>query len=283
MTATATSSLDQLLCSLGVGSDPGRSPAASHAGRVLGGQMLAHAVIAAAATVDDGKDLHSLHASFVRAGTSGAAMAADVTRLRDGRSTATRQVAVVEEGEPLLVAVASFGRSLGGPTVTLPAPAAPPPEEVPTLQEWAAGFPSGRHWIEQPPAVELRLPEPPSFLSGVTSTSARWHWMRLPRSVGDGHALNAALLAYASDFFLMDMVFRMHPEELGPGRANGFSLDHAVWFHRPVRFDEWHLYTQEAVALVGERGLARGGIYDSRGRLVASVAQEVLLRLGPTP
>ena len=78
----------------------------------------------------------------------------------------------------------------------------------------------------------------------------------------------------------MDMIFRMHPDELGPGRANGFSLDHAIWFHRPVRFDDWHLHTQEAVALVGDRGLAVGAIHDDAGRLVASVAQEVLLRTG---
>ncbi len=122
------------------------------------------------------------------------------------------------------------------------------------------------------------MPESPSFLTGATESSARAHWMRLPRSVGETHALNGALLAYASDFFLMDMVFRLHPDELGPGRANGLSLDHAIWFHRPVRFDTWHLYTQEAAALVGDRGLARGSIHDADGRLVASVAQEVLLR-----
>jgi acyl-CoA thioesterase-2 len=103
--------------------------------------------------------------------------------------------------------------------------------------------------------------------------------MRVPRGVGADHALNAALLAYASDFFLMDMLFRLHPQELGPGRANGFSLDHAIWFHRPVRFDAWHLHTQEAVALVGDRGLARGTIHDTDGKCVASVVQEVLLRL----
>jgi acyl-CoA thioesterase-2 len=127
----------------------------------------------------------------------------------------------------------------------------------------------------------MRLSESPSFLSGATASSARSHWMRLPRPVGDDHALNAALLAYASDFFLMDMIFRMHPETLGPDRAHGLSLDHAIWFHRPVRFDTWHLYTQEAVALVGDRGLARGAIHDGDGRGVATVVQEVLLRTGP--
>ena len=105
--------------------------------------------------------------------------------------------------------------------------------------------------------------------------------MRAPRDVGDDPLLHAALLAYGSDFFLMDMLFRADPVELGPGRANGFSLDHAIWFHRPVRFDEWHLHTQEAVALVGDRGLARGAVHEQDGRLVASVMQEVLVRPFP--
>jgi acyl-CoA thioesterase-2 len=236
-------------------------------------------VVGAAATVD-GQDIHSLHASFVRAGTPGAAVQVEVTRLRDGRSVSTREVAVVEDGEPLLVALASFGTFQDEPAVTARPPARPAPGAVPPLAEWVAGFPSGRHWIEHPPAVEMRLTEAPSFLTGTSATSARAHWMRLPRGVGDSHQLHAALLAYASDFFLMDMIFRAHPEELGPGRANGFSLDHAIWFHRPVRFDDWLVHTQEAVALVGERGLARGSLHDSAGRLVASVAQEVLLRLG---
>jgi len=249
------------------------------AGRVFGGQLLAQAVVGASATVA-GKDIHSLHATFLRAGTPGASLRIDVARLSDGRSRATREVSVLENGEPLLVGIASFADSRPGPDVAMPPPAVAPPDGMASLQQWAGAAPGGRHWIEQPPAVDMRLPEAPSFLTGATATSARSHWMRLPGPVGDGHALQAALLAYASDFFLMDMLFRMHPDKLGPGRANGFSLDHAIWFHRPVRLDDWHLYTQEAVALVGDRGVARGTIHHADGRLVASVAQEVLLRLG---
>jgi acyl-CoA thioesterase-2 len=207
----------------------------------------------------------------------------EVARLRDGRSIATREVEVFEEGELLLVAIASFAMLRAEPDLTLSAPEVAPPDETPRLQTLVGEAASGRRWIEQPPAVDLRLPEPPSFLSGISSDDPRSHWMRLPRTVGANHALNAALLAYASDFFLMDMLFRMHPQELGPGRANGFSLDHAIWFHRPVRFDAWHLHTQEAVALVGDRGLARGAIHDTDGRCVASVVQEVLLRLDSAP
>jgi acyl-CoA thioesterase-2 len=236
-------------------------------------------VVGAAATVI-GKDIHSLHATFLRAGTPGTELKIEVARLRDGRSIETREVTIFEAGERLLVALASFARLRAEPDVTLSAPEMAPPEETPLLQGLVGEAASGRHWIEEPPALDLRLPEPPSFLSGASSHEPRSHWMRLPRTVGADHALNAALLAYASDFFLMDMVFRLHPHELGPGRANGFSLDHAIWFHRPVRFDAWHLHTQEAVALVGDRGLARGAIHDTDGKCVASVDQEVLLRLG---
>jgi acyl-CoA thioesterase II len=285
--ASIHSSLDDLLAALDLREAAEdrfvvEPPTSGPPGRVFGGQLLAQAVVGSAATVD-GKDIHSLHAAFVRVGTPGAVVEIAVTRLRDGRSTSTRQVAVLEAGEPLLVAIASFGSNRTEPDVAgAPADVAAA-EQMPLLQDWAGGGPAGQHWIERPPAVEMRLSEAPAFLTGATETSVRSHWMRLPRSVGGGHALNAALLAYASDFFLMDMIFRMHPEALGPGRANGFSLDHAIWFHRPVRFDDWHLHTQEAVALVGDRGLAHGALYDVGGRLVASAAQEVLLRLGARP
>jgi acyl-CoA thioesterase-2 len=248
-------------------------------GRVFGGRLLAQAVAGAAATVE-GKDIHSLHATFVRAGTPGASVTIDVSRVRDGRSIATRQVAVLEDGEPLLVAIASFADHRADPDVALTLPTVPPPEDTPVLQSLVGESAGGRHWIDRPPAVELRLPEPPSFLTGATANAPRSHWMRLPRSVDGAHAVHAALLAYASDFFLMDMVFRAHPESLGPGRANGFSLDHAIWFHRPVQFDRWHLHTQEVVAVIGDRGLARGTIHDVDGSCVASTAQEVVLRLG---
>jgi acyl-CoA thioesterase-2 len=276
-------SLDDLLAALDLhpcGDDcfavePARSGTSD---RVFGGQLLAQAVAGTSATVTD-KDIHSLHATFMRTGTPGAPLKIEVARLRDGRSIATREVALLQAGEPLLVAIASFAKLRAEPDVTRSAPEVAPPEDTPLLQALVGETASGRRWIEQPPAVDLRLPEPPSFLSGISSDSTRSHWMRLPRSVGTDHALNAALLAYASDFFLMDMVFRLLPQEPGPGGANGFSLDHAIWFHHPVRFDAWHLHAQEAVALVGDRGLARGAIYDTDGRCVASVVQEVLLRL----
>jgi acyl-CoA thioesterase-2 len=183
----------------------------------------------------------------------------------DGRQVGSRQVHLRQGDETLLLALVTFHDTDGDADVAPPPPPVDPPASTPVLQDWV-----------QP--LDIRMGEAPTFLGGGGTTPARSHWMRAPRDVGDDPLLHAALLAYGSDFFLMDMVFRAHPSLLGPGRANGFSLDHALWFHRPVRFDEWHLHTQEAVALVGDRGLARGAVHDQDGRLVASVMQEVLVR-----
>jgi acyl-CoA thioesterase-2 len=278
--AAIRESLDLLLRALdlrSVGDDRFATPseAAALFDRVYGGQLLAEAVAGAAATVE-GKEIASLHATFVRAGTPGRERTVVVERVRDGRSMATRHVEVRDGERTLLVALASFHHNGVGPDLAIGAlvPAADP-QDVPTLQHWAE--PHGRHWIDHPPPVELRMAEAPSFIGGPRGDAPRVHWMRLPHEVGDDPGLHAALLAYASDFFLMDMVFRSHPDALGPGTANGTSLDHAIWFHRPVRFDRWHRHTEEAIAVVGDRGLARGAIHDADGHLVASVMQEVLV------
>jgi acyl-CoA thioesterase-2 len=260
-----------------VSPDTGRSPA----GWVFGGQLLAQALVAAGATVS-GKPAQSMHAAFVRTAAAGRPLDLVVNRVRDGRSMATRQVSICEDGKVLLAAIVSFHDGSASPDLAGLAPAAPPPEEVPLLQDWARKLPpdateGGRHWVERPPPVEMRLPEAPSFLGGSLAGPTRSCWMRLPRTVGDDGLLNASLLAYASDFFLMDMVFHAHPATGGPGRSNGLSLDHAIWFHRPVTFDRWHLHTQETLAVVGNRGLAKGTIHSIDGHLVATVIQEVLV------
>lgn len=258
-----------------------RSDAARLFDRIYGGQLLAQALVAAGTTVD-GKQVHSLHATFVGAGTPGPPIEVDVTRVRDGRSMATRHVTLLQDDRPVLAALISFHDNGTGPDVAPPPPPVEAPEDTPLLQAWVDGD-VGRHWVERPPPLELRISEAPTFLGGTGATPTRSHWMRVPRPVGDDPLLHAALLAYGSDFFLMDMVFRAHAVELGPGRLIGLSVDHAIWFHRPVRFDDWHLHTQEAVTVVGERGLARGAIHDHAGRLVATVMQEVLVRPAPAP
>jgi acyl-CoA thioesterase-2 len=260
-----------------VPSEPGRL-----LDRVYGGQLLAQALIAASATVT-GKDPHSLHAAFVEVGTPDHPVELAVERVRDGRSISTRQVTVLQQDRPRLIAIVSFHANTAGPDVGAAVPAVPRPEELPLLQQWAHDVPAewseqGRSWIDRPLPLEVRMAEPPTFLGGSGAIGTRSHWMRLPEDVGDDQALHAALLAYASDFFLMDVVFRSHPDGAGLGRFAGFSLDHAIWLHRPPRFDRWHLHTQEALAIVGDRGVARGAIHDIDGRLVATAMQEVLVR-----
>jgi len=135
----------------------------------------------------------------------------------------------------------------------------------------------GRRWVDRPPPVEIRIGEAPSFLGGTHGVSSRTHWMRLRRDVGDSPMLQSALLAHASDYLLLDMLMRVPLEDEPSEPASAFSLDHALWFHRPNRFDQWHRYTEEIVALSGHRGLVRGTIHDVDDHLVASVVQEGLI------
>jgi acyl-CoA thioesterase-2 len=253
--------------------------------RVFGGQTVAQALLAAGATVE-GKSPHSLHAYFVEAGASGEPVVVDVDRVRDGRSISSRRVTVRQVDRTLLVAMASFHDNVSSPEVAAPPPRVPAPDAMPLLQDWLRELPPelaphGLSWVEQPPPLDLRIEEPPTFLGGSARPGPRSHWMRLPRPVGDDPLLHTVLVAYATDYLLLDMAFRAYPGPKPPGGFTAFSVDHALWFHRPVQFDRWHLHTQETVALAGHRGLVRGAVHDEEGNLVATVMQEVLLR--PTP
>lgn len=251
-------------------------------GRVFGGQMVAQAMYAACATVPD-KPPHSLHAYFVQAGVPERPLDLDVDRVRDGRSMSARRVTVAQDGEPLLIAMVSFHDNPTEPEFAEPAPPAPGPDELPRLQDWAEKAPPqllsrARMWVDRPPPVEMRIGEPTYFLGGSAASGPRTHWMRLPRDVGADPKLHSVLLAYASDYLLLDMAFRSHPERVTVASFAGFSLDHALWLHRPARFDRWHRHTQELVAVSGDRGLVRGMIHDIDGHLVANTTQEVLVR-----
>jgi acyl-CoA thioesterase-2 len=250
--------------------------------RMFGGQLVAQAVVAATETVPDAQ-VRSLHACFVAAGSPDVPVEVVVDRVRDGRSLSTRRVTVEQGERALLVALLSFDRSEGGTRHAAAAPLAPAPRDVPRLQHWVPGSPSATelhaaNWVDRPPPVELRIDEPPCFLGGAPGTEDRSHWMRLPHPVGDDPTLHAALLAYASDYLLLDMALRSHPTPELVDPASIVSLDHAVWLHRRPRFDRWHLHTQSPVALAGERGLVRGVIHDEDGHHVATVVQDTLIR-----
>ncbi len=259
--------------------------------RVFGGQTLAQALLAAGATVDGPTPNrlapHSMHAYFVQAGLDDQAVEVTVERVRDGRSMATRRSTVTQGDRTLLVAIASFHENPDEPALADPPLEAPLPHDLPRLQDWLQDLPPtlaghGRAWVDHPPPLDLRIGEAPTFLGGSPAAGARAHWMRLPRDIGDDPLLHTVLLAYASDYLLLDMAFRSYPDEAPPGGFAAVSVDHALWFHRPVRFDRWHLHTQETVALAGHRGLVRGSVHDEDGRRVATVMQEVLVRPNST-
>lgn len=280
-------SLDALLRALeleprGVDRFRAHSSPAGFGDRLFGGQLAAQALLACGRTVHD-KAPHSLHACFVEAGSPDRPLDLGVDRVRDGGSISTRRVTVTQGDRTLLVAMASFHAGPDEPEHADPPIPAPGPEQLPRLQHWIRALPpetraQAMSWLEQPPPLELRLGEPPNFLGGPRSEEPRVHWLRLPRDVGDDTLLHATLLAYASDYFLTDAALRRHPEPLGAGPFVGFSLDHALWVHRPVRLDRWHRYTQHAQAIAGHRALVRGLLHDADGNLVASVMQENLIR-----
>jgi acyl-CoA thioesterase-2 len=280
------SALDGLLVALrleDLGGDRFRAPTeAGRFDRVFGGQVLAQALLAASATVA-GKPPHSLHAYFVEGAAPGQPMEVSVDRVRDGRSMSTRRVSVWQGEREVLIAIASFHSQPEGFALAASAPPAPSPDGMPRLQDWVRDFSTSRRqfglsWIEQPPPVDLRMAEAPNFMGGPSSQESRTHWMRLPRHVGDDAVLHAALLTYASDYLLLDMIPRARPPAAEPAPFAGFSLDHSIWFHRPVRLERWHRYSQQTEALSGDRGLVRGAIHDADGQLVASVMQEGLVR-----
>lgn len=249
---------------------------------IFGGQLIAQALAGACRTVNDKAPL-SMHAAFVSAGNTNEPVDISVTRVRDGRSVSTRQVSVTQHGRTLLTATCSFTSDWAEATHGDPPPPMSAPDDTPTLDHWLhraakASRPMAVSFIDHPPPVEIRFDEQLNFLGGPAAEGSRSQWMRLPRSVGDDRVLNAILLAFASDYFLLDMIARAHPATDPFHVVGGASLDHSLWFHQPVRFDQWHLYTLIPQAIAGERGLVRGLIHDTDGVLVASVMQEGLIR-----
>lgn len=280
-TLGALDRLQQVLTPEPTGADRFRAGnEAGRFGRIFGGQLVAQAMAAAAATVS-GAGPHSIHAAFLRAGDCDAPLDIVVDRTRDGRSMSIRQVEVRQTGRTLLTATVSFDSNPETDEATTEFTGVP--ESHPLLQHWVQQAPPrlaerGRTWIDTPPPLELRIAEPPIFLGGAQRPGERTHWMRLPRGIDGGPVSDAVLLGYATDYLLVDMALRSHPQRVGYGTHTGLTLDHAVWLHRPVHFERWHAYTQQTVAVGGHRALVRGSIVDSAGRHVASTAQEVLVR-----
>ena len=263
----------------------GRSQKMPH-GRVFGGQVLAQCIIAAGRTmaqVDDGdgpRRIHSLHGYFMRPGDDTQPIRFAVERMRDGNSFSTRRVHAIQDGLPILSMITSFQEHAGGLDHHDAMPQVPAPDELPSLTERFGGVdhPAAKHLLRRP--VELRHAQGDVFAEpGPDRVAQQDVWMKAIGRLPDDPLVHAAVLAYASDYTLLESVLRRHGLAWSDRRLRPASLDHAMWFHRPVHADEWMLYSQESPSASGGRGLGIGRIFSADGTLVATVAQEGMVRV----
>jgi acyl-CoA thioesterase-2 len=252
-------------------------------GRVFGGQVLGQTVMAAGRTVEDDRGVHSMHGYFLRAGDPEQDITFTVERLRDGRSFSARRVHAIQSGEPILSMIASFQRDDPGLDHQDQMPDVPDPESLPTSSEVLGHIdhPVARYWAHSRP-IDVRHVQTPLYLqTGGERVARQAVWMKAVAAMPDDPLLHRAVLGYASDFTLLESVLRRHGLTWATPGLKAASLDHAMWWHRPARADEWILYVQNSPSATGARGLGVGRMFTRDGRLVATVAQEGMLRVPP--
>ncbi len=253
--------------------------------RVFGGQVIGQALVAAERTIE-GRPAHSLHAYFLLPGDAEAPIVYQVERIRDGRSFSARRVQAVQHGRPILSMIASFQAPEEGLEHAAPMPEVPPPEALTPMaelkQRWLAEAapvaPPVAEALLSTGAIEFRPVVPRNPLRPSAVEPRQDIWFRAVDRVPDDPRLHRCLLAYASDYQLMGTSLRPHGRSWYQRSMMVASIDHALWFHRAARVDDWLLYSMDSPSAQGARGLARGQIFDRGGRLVASVAQEGLMR-----
>jgi acyl-CoA thioesterase-2 len=250
--------------------------------RVFGGQVAGQALVAAGRTVPPDRPVHSLHAYFLRPGDPSVPIVYEVDRIRDGRSFTTRRVVAVQHGQPIFNLSASFHLSEPGLEHQIPMPPAPDPQSLPTMGELLRQRPGFANFWSRPRPIDVRyVGDPPwlrtSPLAGPVPRSQVW--MRADGRLPDDPLVHVCVVAYASDMTLLDSVLLAHGVSWEEHVASGASLDHAMWFHRPFRADEWMLYDQDSPSASGARGLARGELFGRDGRLCVSVVQEGMVRV----
>ncbi len=251
--------------------------------RVFGGQVIGQALVAAARTVE-GRIAHSLHAYFMRPGDPRVPILYEVDRIRDGRSFTTRRVVAIQHGEAIFSMSVSFQVEESGLDHQIPMPDVPPPEELPSESDIVrlyldgAPEPVRRYWEQERP-IELRPVDLRHYLERTPLAPAQNVWVRTTGRLPDDPEIHRCVLAYASDMTLLDTSLFAHGRSLFEPELQAASLDHAMWFHRPFRADEWLLYAEDSPSASGARGFNRGSLFSRDGRLVASVAQEGLIRL----
>jgi len=252
--------------------------------RVFGGQVIGQALVAATRTVEgDDRAAHSLHGYFLLPGDPLAPIVYEVNRIRDGKSFTTRQVTALQHGQAIFSMGVSFHRAEQGFSHQVEAPAVPAPETLPSeaelLQDLLPKLPEPiqRYWRRDRP-VEMRPVDVRQYVSAEPREPQRSVWVRSNLDLSDDIGLHKCVLAYASDFFLLDTSLAPHSRNLFDPRMMMASLDHSLWFHRSFRADEWLLYTMDSPSASGARGFCRGSIFRRDGTLIASVAQEGLIR-----
>jgi acyl-CoA thioesterase-2 len=261
----------------------GRTPKEDRV-RVFGGQVAGQALVAAGRTVEDGLVVHSLHSYFLRPGDPSIPIVYQVERLRDGRSFTTRRVTAIQHGMPIFNLSASFQRPEHGIEHQLDMPPAPDPESLPTFRERIEPYlekihPDLKRWLQRERPIEMRYVNPPDYLHPEKRPPSQLVWIRADGTLPDASLLlHQCIVAYASDMTLIDTATLPHAIPWFDPNVQMASLDHAMWFHRPFRADEWLLYAQESPTATGARGFTTGRLYTGDGVHVVSVAQEGLIR-----
>lgn len=259
----------------------GRSPQQGWQ-RVFGGQVIGQALVAAVRTVEN-RSVHSLHGYFMRPGDPSVPIIYEVDRIRNGKSFNTRRVVAIQHGEAIFSMSASFQVKEEGLTHQIEMPDVPKPEDLPSESELKEKFiehvPEAikTYWQRERP-IELRPVDFSRYLSSDQRKPFQHIWMRATGRLPDDPALHQCVLAYASDFTLLDTALIAHGRVLFDPKLMLASLDHALWFHHEFRADEWLLYSQDSPFTGGARGFCRGSIFSPDGTLIASVAQEGLIR-----
>lgn len=251
--------------------------------RVFGGQVIGQALVAAYRTVED-RVCHSLHGYFIRPGDPKVPIVYEVDRARDGRSFTTRRVVGIQHGKQIFNLAASFQVPEKGFEHQASMPDVPMPEDLPNemalREEVARQLPAevAKHFARERP-IEIRPINPQKYINPEPMEPVQYVWFRVRKAVEEGNiALNQCVMAYASDMTLLDTCVRPHGVSWLSGKLQTASLDHAMWFHAPFKADEWLLYAMDSPSASGARGFNRGAIYTRDGNLVASVAQEGLIR-----
>jgi acyl-CoA thioesterase-2 len=250
--------------------------------QVFGGQVIAQALAAACNTVEQ-RSVHSLHAYFLRRGDVNAPIIYQVERARDGASFSNRRVSATQHGAEILNLAVSFQSAEQGFEHQLSMPDVPPPESLPTAHMLAAD--SGAHMplrlrkiLVRDKPFEFRFVDPLHFMPSVESQCVQHLWFRAIGRLPDDACLHSCLLAYVSDYYLLSTAVRTHRTEIDCEMPPAISIDHAIWFHRPARVDDWLLYSIDSPNSAGARGFTRASIFARDGRLIASAAQEGLMR-----